>query len=639
MSELGIEGVVQLCRKALQLTPVSFREELQDAVVSSSFPELNEVLLEISNRAESSRKLRSLVSEIADLSLDINGDENVDVAFGRILSLARQMLGTDAAFIMELDEPSGSASIILSSGIWTTELQEVEPHEKGFFFEIYQVAAPLQVANYLRDDGFEHDPVLDTAIKREGIRSLLGIPVEAESGFQVLFVADRHERIYHTGDIYILEQLAVQVLAVGVRGEESNRHHKEVNSLKTVAEGCREELANSAKALETIETVISMVSDLLTESRVAAFLADNMGVQIHISSLEDFMLDSAGDWLPVDGYAPIESYVRRTSSPGQGEFLSLGEREVYVSPVIRGGKTWGVVVAGLIMSSPETRIIDLVARALSIKDAIGLEADSQRVVESSNLFFTLVSSGREQLTARQQALLTEAEIVEEGLNRLLLFSGDEAGLRLIAQRCSELSKGKLLIGVSTDQVGVLGEASILLSFFETFSKLVDLRRLKVHGYLSEKFTGFHRAAEVYRSCIQFLDDIASLGLSSETGWYTDAALPQSVRLLARMTNAQRKALVDESIGNLLRYDKENSKALVPTMQALFSHHFSASTVAEELDIHVNTVRNRMKRIDEILGEGWNEGVRLLDVQLALAALRIESGTPTVFNDVTWTGSH
>ena len=317
----------------------------------------------------------------------------------------------------------------------------------------------------------------------------------------------------------------------------------------------------------------------------------------------------------------------------------MGEREVYVSPVIRGGKPWGVVVADLIMPSPEARIIDLVARALSIKDVSGLEPDSQRVVESSNLFFSLMSSGRTQLTARQQGLLTEAEIAEDGLNRLLLFSGDEAGLRLIARRCSEVSKGKLLIGVSTDQVGVLGEASILLSFFETFSKLVDLRRLKVHGYLSEKFTGFHRVAEVFRSCIQFLDDIASLDLSSETGWYTDTALPQSVRLLARMTNAQRKALVDESIGSLLRYDKENSKVLVPTMQALFSHHFSASIVAEELDVHVNTVRNRMKRIDEILGEGWNEGVRLLDVQLALAALRIESGMPTVFNDVTWTGNH
>ena len=188
-----------------------------------------------------------------------------------------------------------------------------------------------------------------------------------------------------------------------------------------------------------------MVSDLLTESRVAAFLAEHMGVQIHISSLEDLMLDSVGGWLPVDGYAPIESYVRRTSSPGRGESLSLGEREVYVSPVIRGGKPWGVVVADLIMPSPETRIIDLVARALSIKDVIGLEADSQRVVESSNLFFSLVSSGRTQLTARQQGLLTEAEIVEDGLNRLLLFSGDEAGLRLIAQRCSEVSKGKLLI--------------------------------------------------------------------------------------------------------------------------------------------------------------------------------------------------
>ena len=105
-----------------------------------------------------------------------------------------------------------------------------------------------------------------------------------------------------------------------------------------------------------------------------------------------------------------------------------------------------------------------------------------------------------------------------------------------------------------------------------------------------------------------------------------------------MTNTQRKALVEESIGNLLRYDTESSKALVPTLQALFSHHFSASAVAEELDVHVNTIRNRMKRIDEILGEGWNEGVRLLDVQLALAALRIEAGAPTVFSGVTWIGN-
>lgn len=297
MSELRSEDLVELCRKALQLTPVSFREELQDAFISPKYLELKEVLLEVSNRAESSRKLRSLVSEIAELSLDINGDENADEAFGRILSLARQMLGADAAFIMELDGASSSASIILSSGIWTTELQEVEPNESGFFFEIYQVAAPLQVANYLRDKSFEHDPVLDTAIKREGIRSLLGIPVEAESGFQVLFVADRHERIYHTGDIYILEQLAVQVLAVGVRVEESNRHHKELQDLKTVVEEHRVELTNSKNTLEAVEAVISMVGDLLTESRVAALLTDRMGFQICISSLEDLMLDGAGSWL------------------------------------------------------------------------------------------------------------------------------------------------------------------------------------------------------------------------------------------------------------------------------------------------------------------------------------------------------
>lgn len=215
METISTKSMIDLCHKALQLTSGSFREELSTSVNVGSTPAIRQALLAINNRAETARNLRVLVSELAELSEYFLTDEDLDTSLSRVLTLSRQLLGSDAAFVMELDDASKTANIILSSGVWTTEFQEAQPRSGGLFFSIKEVDAALQVANYLFDSSITHEPELDQRVKREGVRAMMGIPMKrSDAPFRVLFVADRHERIYHTSDIYILEQLAIQAAVV-----------------------------------------------------------------------------------------------------------------------------------------------------------------------------------------------------------------------------------------------------------------------------------------------------------------------------------------------------------------------------------------------------------------------------------------
>ncbi|MBB1014142.1 PucR family transcriptional regulator, partial [Dietzia schimae] len=44
---------------------------------------------------------------------------------------------------------------------------------------------------------------------------------------------------------------------------------------------------------------------------------------------------------------------------------------------------------------------------------------------------------------------------------------------------------------------------------------------------------------------------------------------------------------------------------------------SPSATAERLFVHVNTVYQRLDRLDQVLGTGWRRGDRALELRLAL----------------------
>ncbi|MFB9902696.1 PucR family transcriptional regulator [Allokutzneria oryzae] len=81
-----------------------------------------------------------------------------------------------------------------------------------------------------------------------------------------------------------------------------------------------------------------------------------------------------------------------------------------------------------------------------------------------------------------------------------------------------------------------------------------------------------------------------------------------------------KVFVRATLGPLLDHDARRGTRLVPTLRAYFAAGRSPTRAKDLLNVHVNTVAQRMERIGSLLGPGWQEPGRALEVELALRLL-------------------
>ena len=83
--------------------------------------------------------------------------------------------------------------------------------------------------------------------------------------------------------------------------------------------------------------------------------------------------------------------------------------------------------------------------------------------------------------------------------------------------------------------------------------------------------------------------------------------------------------VTATLGPLLDYDARRGTELVRTLTAYFGCGGSLTRAKDELHVHVNTVVQRLDRIQALLGPDWNSPERALELQLALR-LHLLAGT-------------
>jgi DNA-binding PucR family transcriptional regulator len=76
------------------------------------------------------------------------------------------------------------------------------------------------------------------------------------------------------------------------------------------------------------------------------------------------------------------------------------------------------------------------------------------------------------------------------------------------------------------------------------------------------------------------------------------------------------------LGPLLRVRNPQRRELLRTLRAYFESGMSASRSAAALHVHVNTVYYRLERLRGLLGPGFVEPLRALDLQIALLAQRL-----------------
>ncbi|MEU5860668.1 MULTISPECIES: PucR family transcriptional regulator [unclassified Nonomuraea] len=88
-------------------------------------------------------------------------------------------------------------------------------------------------------------------------------------------------------------------------------------------------------------------------------------------------------------------------------------------------------------------------------------------------------------------------------------------------------------------------------------------------------------------------------------------------LLAAIPGELRRAFRSRLLGRLESYDAANQTDLLETLQAYLEESGSLVATAERLHVHVNTLRYRLRRIEELTGRSLNSWDERVDFLLAL----------------------
>jgi len=98
------------------------------------------------------------------------------------------------------------------------------------------------------------------------------------------------------------------------------------------------------------------------------------------------------------------------------------------------------------------------------------------------------------------------------------------------------------------------------------------------------------------------------------------------RMLSSVTDpAAIEAFMREQLGTLLDYDKRHRSDLLVTLAQYFDSGCNVDQAAAALSVHRNTLKYRLKRIRELLGQDLNDGPTRTNLHLAtMVWLTLES---------------
>jgi DNA-binding PucR family transcriptional regulator len=95
------------------------------------------------------------------------------------------------------------------------------------------------------------------------------------------------------------------------------------------------------------------------------------------------------------------------------------------------------------------------------------------------------------------------------------------------------------------------------------------------------------------------------------------------QMLGRPGQADLRAFLDRTLGKIKAYDSRRGADLLPTLEVFLAEGGHHANTARALGIHINTLYQRLERLDHVLGEEWRESDRRLELHLAVRLSAIE----------------
>ena len=578
--------------------------------------EQHALALRIHEQMERQRSREAELSALNETARDLTAIRDLDAILAAIVRRARQLLHADMTYLSLNDEQEGASYMKVTDGALTAEFRELRlPLGTGLLGLVAQSGAPYFTEDYQADERFVHRDYIDSAVQGEQIRAILGVPLTVEGKvIGALLAVHRSVRPFPAGEVALLTSFAAHA-AVAL---ENARLFEQVRAAVAAADEANAELRARSEATERAAHAHDLLTDVLLHGggvvEVADVLAEVLTGRLAVYDDEGRLLACTPP--PSTANGPPEEAITRARASGRCVQSDDGD---WVAVAAAGEEHLGTLVlrASRPMDLPERRTLErgaLVTALVLLFRRTEAEAESR---VRGELLSDLVSgrdldAERLRERARQQGADLEADLVVAVAEPVADAGSDHQVARVAATLARELQG---LGGVHDGRAVVLAPGKPL-HLGETLRDRLGGATVGVAACAG----GAEHVALAWREARQTL--AALLRLDRQGDVSDPGGLGLARLLLGGNGPEELEEFITRTLGPVLEYDAARETQLAETVEAWLSSGGALRETAEHLHIHPNTVTQRLERVGQLLGAGWRDPTRKLDVQLALQMVRL-----------------
>lgn len=573
-----------------------------------------DVALRLRDLMSRMRSREAELSALYETASDLTAIRDVDTILAAIVRRARQLLHCDMTYLSLNDESDGASYMKVTDGALTREFQTLRlPLGTGLLGLVAQTGAAYFTEDYATDERFVHQGYIDEAVAGEQIRAILGVPLVLDGVvIGALLAVHRSVRRFPQSEVSLLTSFA----AHAVVALENARLFAELDE-------ANRSLTRHTEAVDAAALAHDRLTDLLIGgggvAEVSEVLSGVLGGAVSVwTPTGELLAGDAGDRPDATPAAVAEAVASGRSVPtGSGLVAAALARTEHVATLVLH-RDEPLDLAGrrtLERGALVTALVLLFARSVTdAEERLGgqLLAD---LLESDPASRERLRDRVRRHSASLDGPVVVAAATADGADR---HRASRAALAL-ARRSSGLAgehRGAVVVVVPSEdphQVGADLRAAVAeLGGVATVGVAATSDAL--HG--DRLVTAHHEA----RRC---LDTLVRLG---RRGAVSDPAGLGVARLLLGDNDREHvAAFIEATIGPVRAWDARRGTGLVTTLEAWFASGGHLKDTAAELHVHPNTVTQRLERIGELLGAGWRDPERSLDLQLALRLARLQDG--------------
>lgn len=605
----------------------------------------------VRNRLELQQQREHGMLAVIESAQELSSRLELTAVLNAIVRRARKLLDSNVAWLSVHDAVRGEFHVLVADGATSLATAGmVARHDRGVVSVVMSTRLPFATPDYLHDKRFVHDAQLDDTFRAEGIAALVGVPLIWDNEvIGLLFVADRYHRTHGAQSLAILCTLATHAAAALKNARDFDR----LDQARRHADEARAELEHHMRAVQAAADAHEQMTSLLARGASLAALCQAVAQLLGGALL---VLDEAaqvvGQGVAVDyagalaqQYAPhgersaaLHAALRESRRSGRsvpayqvGEGASV--ETCRVMPVIGGDDVLGAIAlfhTG-VLAEITVRTFE---RSSSVIGIVLLSQERTEATRSRGVAALL----RALLSPRQDdpaVLLDQAGRhgmnLAQSLSLLVLdvsgpMDATGPGAAYAARRLRAMAP---LAGTLVDEVdGLLVLLCGTTRAAEVREAVSAWARCELaggyRGVLSRPISGPAEVPDLFVMLKRALGVLGRLGLQGQVIGQNEMALYSA--LFETHDQASLATYLEATIGPLLAHDRKRGTELAATLLRYFDANQNAKVTAQRLGIHVNTVRQRLTTIEDLLGH-WGQAARALEIHIALRLWSLATPVP------------